>query len=127
MDQLVEEWVLTIDLASGQTLAIARLDSATGQRKELSEEEYLALAGYDLSGAEDYSEVYGEDAYDPYAAAAGSYDPYGYEEGYYQGLADYEAMIAGAESDTSSIEAAYYQGMADYELALAQGYEGYGY
>ena len=36
-------------------------------------------------------------------------------------------MIAGAESDTSSIEAAYYQGMADYELALAQGYEGYGY
>ena len=117
----MEEWVVTIDATSGQTLKIERLDRATGQRSELAEEEYLALAGYDLSGASDYAALA---QYDPYAElAAAGYDPYAYEEGYYQAIADYEAMLAGgAEAqmaeDPGTVEAAYYQGMIDYEAAL---------
>jgi hypothetical protein len=38
---------------------------------------------------------------------------------YYQGIADYEAVLAGGGEDYS--ELAYYQGMADYEAALMGG------
>nr|ASV46961.1 hypothetical protein [uncultured bacterium] len=126
--------MVTIDTASGQTLKIERLDPATGQRAELAEAEYLALAGYDTSGTYDYAAALQAQAqYDPYAAlAAAGYDPYAYEEGYYQAVADYEAALAGAAqqaaqqaADPAAVEAAYYQGLADYEAALvAMGHHG---
>jgi hypothetical protein len=114
-----EEWVFTIDTQTGEVHKVEKIDRVSGRRQELSEEEYLTLAGYDLSGADDYSEVQlEEEQYDPYTGDYGveSYDPYGFEEGYYQAWADCEAA-SGSEGFgySYSPEDAYYQGFADYQ------------
>jgi len=102
-----EEWIYTISRSSGEVVKVERVEPASGERRELSLDEYAALSGEEAAEAE-----VAED-YSSYA-----YDPYGYEEGYYQGQADYEAALSG-EEELSPEEAAYYQGQADYEAALS--------
>lgn len=96
-----EEWVFTLNSKTGELLKVEKLDKTSGERKELSEEEYSALYGSDPTSE----------------AAALSSDPYGYLTAYYQGIADYEAAINTAVA--SQEQEAYYQGMADYEAALS--------
>jgi hypothetical protein len=99
-----EEWVFTFNNATGEVTKVEKL-GASGQRQELSQEEYAALLGY------------GADYYDPTADPSYGY----YEAGYYDGCADYEAAISGAGYDsgyTPEEEAAYYQGIADYAALL---------
>ena len=128
-----EEWIFTINTQSGDVVKVEKSEKA-GERRELTEEEYAAIS--DEGSYDDYStyEEYGAYGYDPYSSyAAQSYDPYAYEEGYYQGVADYEASLAygagtegyeGSEnteegfSYTPEQEAAYYQGMSDYASAI---------
>lgn len=113
-----EEWVLTFSGQTGDVIKIEKLDKSTGQRTELTEEEYAAVAGQDLSGASDFAD---ESAY--YASAYG--DPYGLEEAYYQGVQDayYQSMTesdpsqAAAGYEMTPEEAAYYQGVEDYVAA----------
>lgn len=127
-----EEWIFTVDSESGDVTKVEKSETG-GERRELTEDEYAAIADQG-SEYDDYStaDEYGAYGYDPYSTyAAQSYDPYGYEEGYYQALADYEASLAGAYGGegyegaeyaeesygsgyTPQEEAAYYQGMADY-------------
>ena len=82
------------------------MDKASGERQELSDDEYAALSGY-----ADPAAYYAAQGYDPSAAA---YDPTAHAwyatENTDQALADYEAAV--------KREAAYYQGMADYEAML---------
>src|SRR6266404_4209904 len=85
-----EEWIYTISRSSGEVVKVERVEPASGERRELSLDEYAALSGEQSAGAgvaEDYS-AYG---YDPNAAFG--YDPYGYEEGYQQGMADLAASL----------------------------------
>jgi transposase-like protein len=113
-----EEWIFTLSRLTGDVLKVERVDPASGERRELSLDEYAALRGEEVEGAgvvvaEDYS-AYG---YDPYAAH--TYDPYGYDEGYYQGMAD---LVASLSQQTGSgltpEEQAYYQGIADYAASV---------
>jgi hypothetical protein len=100
-----EEWVFTLNSGTGEIVKAERVDKTSGQRQELSDDEYAALSGYG-----DPTAYYAAQGYDPSAAA---YDPNAHalhEAGYYQGLADYEAAV--------QCEAAYYQGLADYEAAV---------
>lgn len=97
-----EEWVFTLNSKTGELLKVERLDKASGERKELSEEEYSIMYGYDPNSE---------------AAAYSYYDPYGYLTAYYQGIADYEAAVNTAVA--SPEEEAYYQGMSDYGAALS--------
>jgi len=104
-----EEWVFTLNSQTGEVVKIERLDATSGQRNEFSDEEYMAVLG-----GGDYAAAYG---YDPMADAysQAGVEPYSYEAGYYQGMADYEAALAGAAaSGYSPEEEAYYQGIADY-------------
>ena len=110
-DPNLEEWIYTFSSTTGEVLKVERVDSGSGTRQELSLDEYSALAAVYGYGAE-------EDVAAAYAAA--SYDPYGYEEGYYQGIADFAASIGydGGQGQMSSVEAAYHQAQADYAAAL---------
>jgi hypothetical protein len=125
-----EEWVFTLSSATGEVLKVERIDQ-TGQRNEISEEEYAALVCYMDPAAAQYA-AYGYDASGD--AAAGGAELY--QAGYHHGLADYEASVAeyemqlasagygyggasaGYQSGYSPEEAAYLQGMADYEALL---------
>lgn len=109
------EMVLTYDKNTGQVIRIENVD-ASGSRRELSEEEYAAFFGYSDAGAE-------QDAYDPSAVVyAITHQQAGFEQGYYQGLLEYEAALSGQTPSGYSPEedAAYYQGMADYEALINQ-------
>jgi hypothetical protein len=109
-----EEWIFTLTSSTGELLKVEKLDRASGERKELSDEEYTSL--------------YVSTAGPEYAALAGVYgdysvDPYTFESGYYQGLADYEAALndaSAAEYQASLEQHAYYQGIADYGAALTE-------
>jgi hypothetical protein len=96
--------VFTFNNATGELTKVEKLDSGSGQRQKLSQEEYAALFGY------------GADYYDQGADPSYGY----YEAGYYDGCADYEAAISGMgyESGYTPEEAAYYQGIADYAALL---------
>jgi len=103
-----EEWVFTVHSNSGEVVKVEKLDKQTGNRVELSEEEYAALAA-SIAPATEQSAGY--DAMALYAS-----DPELYEYAYYHGLADYEASLL-ANYPTlaySPEEVAYYQGAADY-------------
>jgi hypothetical protein len=116
-----EEWIFTTKVNTGELVKIEKVDRASGQRKELSDEEYASMYGFDPSsygwGYEDYSS-YGYDPFAGYGSYAG--DPYAYLNAYYQGIADYAAAVATDPSfyGYSSTEEAYYQGMADYAASL---------
>jgi len=96
-----EQWVLTFG-ENGEIAKIEKIDPQSSDRQELSEEEYAAVAGVDLSGASDYWNYYG----------AGG-DPSGYEDVYYQGVSDALEASYGSSGMTPE-EAAYYQGMEDF-------------
>jgi hypothetical protein len=119
-EQQPVEWVFTFDPSTGETVKVEKIDKASGQRQELSEEEYAML--YSSEPSEFDAESYGEYGNDPNAGvyAGYSYDPYAYEGGYYQGMADYEAALQGTAEYGygSEEEQAYYQGMADYAAAI---------
>ena|SRR5438477_11759366 len=101
-----EERIFTFNTATGELVKVEKVEPATGERKEISEEEYSLLYAW--------SDPYG----DAYAAL---YDPYGYEAAYYQGIADYQAALDGLASyGSSSEEQAYLQGMADYAASLPE-------
>ena len=116
-----EEWVFTMNSLTGEIAKVEKIDKATGQRQELSEEEYAALSGYVSAEADPnaYSAEYGED---PNAGEQGAAEAYAvYEAGYYQAAAEYEAALAGLTSQsgyTPEEDAAYLQGLADYEALL---------
>lgn len=100
-----EEWVFTFNTSTGELVKAERIDKTSGQRQEVSDDEYAALSGFGDQTVYSHAE-----RYDP--SSLGS-DPNAhslYELGYYQGLADYEQV--------AHREAAYYQGMADYEAVV---------
>lgn len=114
-----EEWIFTLTSKTGELLKVEKLDKASGERKELSDEEYTSL----------YAPTAGTE-YDALASVYGDYSfaPYTYESGYYQGLADYEAALNDASAvdyQASLEEHAYYQGMSDYEAALNEASVGF--
>jgi len=136
-----EEWVFTIHSETGEIVRVDRVDPASGQRKELSDEEYETLAacadpsaygGGQGDAAATGEGFYGAAAQDPTEYEQSTYA--WYEAGYHQGLAEYDAAVqhhaamaaygagqSGYEAAYApEIEAAYYQGMADYEALLAQ-------
>lgn len=105
-----EQWVLTFG-DNGEITKVERFEPETGERKELSEEEYAAVYGTDSSGASDYygGDASGLEGYRDYAGL----DPSTYEAAYYHGVSD--AIEAGyGSSGMSTEEMAYYQGMQDY-------------
>jgi hypothetical protein len=111
-----EEWVYTYDTATGEVTKVERLDPS-GQRHELTEEEYAALAGFDPADYPAAADYPLDATYDPYTSdyAASAYDPYGYEEGYWAGWADAGgAAPAGDGYGATPQEQAYYQGVMDY-------------
>jgi hypothetical protein len=112
-----EEWIYTFQSATGEVVKVERVDPGSGKREEISAEDYNALAAsaMDASAQLEMS-----------AAAGQGFNQMGFEAGYYQGLADYEAglMQASAYGGMSAEEAAYYQGMADYEALLGQSQQG---
>ena len=82
-----EEWVFTVNRNTGEVSRIEKLDSATGERLELSEEEYAALAGRDFTAHQTETEAAAE------IRAGNGGDAY--ERGYRQAVADYEAALLG--------------------------------
>jgi hypothetical protein len=107
------DMILTYDKNTGQVVRIAHVHPS-GTHKELTEEEYAAFFGYDG----------GEEAdYDPSLEYAIAHQQAGFEQGYYHGLLEYEAALAGhaASCYSPEEESAYYQGMADYEALINQG------
>ena len=85
------ELIFTVQSATGQVVKIDKLEN--GQRQELTEEEYAAVAA-------------------PFAATLGYADPAAYQLAYYQGMADYAAALSA--SYASPQQQAYYQALADY-------------
>lgn len=116
-----QEWIFTVNGSSGKVVKVEKHNTRTGEREEISQEEYAALT--DAGAYQALAASYGayaspQDAYqDPYYAA--SYDPY-YVAAYYQGASDYDAVVQAqlAAYTYSPVEQAYYQGMADYASAL---------
>ena len=106
-----EEWIYGYNGNTGELLKIERLDKATGEKKELTQEEYAAVLGYDPSAQVDEATLMQHAAY---------------QAGYYQCMADYEAAMSyAAEAEAAaqhealiSQHMAYYQGLADYEAML---------
>src|SRR5262249_46017033 len=100
-----EEWIFTLNSLTGEVVRIEKSDPASGQRAELSDEEYVAVlgSGEDYSAYAGLQEAYG---YDPVAAAYGSVviEPYSFEAGYYHGMADYETALASAAPSSYSSE-----------------------
>src|SRR5437870_169394 len=66
-----EEWIFTINSATGDLVKVEKVNKATGERQELSNEEYASY----------YAQAYAAYAYDPYAATymGYGYAPYGYD------------------------------------------------
>jgi hypothetical protein len=109
-----EEWVFTMSSLTGEIVKAEKIDKTTGQRQELSDEEYAALSGY----ADPYAALSGND---PHAEQQAAEAHAVYEAGYYQAVVEYETVLAGltsASGYTPAEEAAYLQGLADYEALL---------
>ena len=92
------ELIFTLNSKTGELVKIGKVDEVSGQLQELSEEEYFSLY-----------------------YAAEPYDLYGYQQAYYQGMADYETALCSAVPGYAYLPAedAYYQGMADYAAAVS--------
>jgi hypothetical protein len=103
-----EEWIYTTSRSTGEVVKVERIVAETGERCELSLDEYAALWATIQQGAEAQAAEYA-------ASAAQGYDPYGYEEGYYQGLA------AMGYTGLTPEQEAYYQGVADYAAYMGLG------
>jgi hypothetical protein len=103
-----EEWVFTLQCETGQVVKVEKLDKRSGNRVELSEEEYAALAASLAPAAEQPA---GYDLEGLYAS-----DPELYELAYFHGLTDYEATLLAhyPELTYTPEQLAYYQGAADY-------------
>jgi hypothetical protein len=97
-----EEWVFTANRSTGEVVKVERVEAATGERRELSLDEYSALWAAVQQGAE-------AQAADYLASVGQTNYPYGYEAGYYQGLA-----AALGYAGMTPEQQAYYQGVADY-------------
>jgi len=74
------KYVISVDDASGFAVKIEKLDEKTGNRSELSLEEYAAAYSFAAYSAPFYA-AYAASLYDPYEDPA--------VKGYYQALADY--------------------------------------
>jgi hypothetical protein len=90
-----QELIFIVQSATGQVVKIDKLEN--GQRQELTEEEYAAVAA-------------------PFATTSGYADATAYQLAYYQGMADYAAALWA--SYASPTEQAYYQALADYASTL---------
>jgi hypothetical protein len=110
-----DQYVMTINRATGDVLKIERMDES-GKKEELSEEEYQSIFGSPGMAAADLS-------------GAGVDDPS--VQAYYQGIADAEAALqSGMGYDDSEAyspeELAYYQALSDYDSYLSGGWMGEG-
>jgi hypothetical protein len=112
-----QEWIFTVNGSSGEVVKVEKRNTGTGEREEISQDEYAALTNAGAYQA--LAASYGTYAapQDPYYAS--SYDPY-YAAAYYQGASDYDAVVQAqlAAYTYSPVEQAYYQGIADYASAL---------
>jgi hypothetical protein len=106
-----QEWVVTVNNSDGTILKIEKLDAETGEREELSKDEYSTLYGYLNSFA-----LYWQGA-NEFTTALFSADAPALKS-YYQGIADYY-MDQQREAAPSPQMQSYYQGIADYYRALA--------
>jgi hypothetical protein len=104
-----EEWIFTANRSTGEVVKVERVEPATGERRELSLDEYGALWAAVQQGAE-------AQAADYLASVAQTNYPYGYEAGYYQGLA-----AALGYAGLTPEQQAYYQGVADYAAYMGLG------
>jgi hypothetical protein len=103
-----QEWIITFKPAQGTIVKVEKLEKDTGQRQELSKEEYGALAVLGLPvPADKFMPAMQEGA----MAAAEGTDPY--QAAYYQGLTDYATAL------NTLAPAAYYQALSDYAAAAA--------
>jgi hypothetical protein len=104
-----EEWIYSYNSNTGELLKIER--HASGERKELSQEEYAAVLGYEPSAQVDEATMLQQAAW---------------EAGYTQAIAEYEAALAyAAQADAAAQneslvvqQLAYYQGLSDYAAML---------
>jgi hypothetical protein len=97
-----EEWIFTASQSTGEVVKVERVEPATGERRELSLDEYGALWATVQQGAEAQAAEY-------LGSVAQTNYPHGYEAGYYDGL----AVVLGYAGLTPE-QQAYYQGVADY-------------
>ena len=100
------EMVLTYDKNTGHCIRIEKV-YPSGGREELTEEEYGSFFGYGAGASSEESE---EAGYDPHLVAhAIAHQQAGFEQGYYHGLLEYEAALAGqtASGYSPEEEAAY--------------------
>jgi hypothetical protein len=104
-----EEWIFTANRSTGEVVKVERVEAATGERRELSLDEYGALWAAVQQGAE-------AQAADYLASVAQTNYPYGYEAGYYEGLA-----AALGYAGLTPEQQAYYQGVADYAAYMGLG------
>jgi hypothetical protein len=93
--QSVTQYVVTVDNSTGQATKIEKLNDETGQRKELTQDEYAAIFVYAGAGL-----YYGA----PLAAYSSPYTtPYAVPgtdalvRAYFQGVSDYLKALAGAK------------------------------
>jgi hypothetical protein len=84
-----EEWVFTVNSVTGEVVKIERLEPTTGDRLELSEQEYAAVAGRDFTAHRSEAEAAAE------SSQGNGNDAY--ERGYRQAAADYEAALLGLQ------------------------------
>ncbi len=120
-----QEFVLTFGGETGDLVKIEKIDSESGERSEVSDDEYeefgALLDPYGesaMEAAEEEEDPYAQEADYYQELADGTYDSA--EQAYYQGMADRAAeqgaLVAAYES--SEEEAAYLQGVADYDASL---------
>jgi hypothetical protein len=114
-----EEMVLTYSPETGEVIRIEKVDRSGG-RQELSGEEYAQFFGQSPEAADETS-LSDPNAYDSAEAFAIAHQQLGFEQGYYYGLAEYEAALAAQAQPAYSPEeeAAYYQGVADYHALVS--------
>jgi hypothetical protein len=127
----ISQYVVSVDDATGFTVKVEKLDEATGQRKELTQEEYAAAYAL-VSYAMPYYAAYTAPLYDPmqayrsYLKALADYwkafaDGLG---GYTDAYGGYSAPAGGYSAPTGqdydpTTAAAYAQGAADLAAALS--------
>lgn len=112
-----EEMVFTYNRNTGEVVRIEKVDQSGG-RQELTEEEYAQFFGH---GAQESEEQADQGVADQSAEAfAVAHQQLGFEQGYYHGLAEYEAALTtqAASGYSPEEEAAYHQGMADYHALV---------
>jgi hypothetical protein len=85
-EKKTSQYVVTVDNQTGLAIKIEKLDEETGERTELSQEEYGGLLAYASLTASNYYGGY--DDYAPTSAMA---------QAYYQGVADYLKVLTPQE------------------------------